>query len=734
MSTAMHMAKQDERGLSPLVIVFCALSSLACALYLELFHGTVHLHRTGLTAGLNYSQDPATLLRPLGIVAAISIVLFVAMLVLAARRSLLDTLHQYRLPIALIIVAACTFLRLSGSSIAMWSWPLGTEDFQGTLFGVPRIIRTDEWTVFTPFSISQATSGFKAISPILRGGGTDVTMVYAQPSWALATLFRPFLWGYLALGAEHGLAFFWTARLAALALVAYQLGLMVADGRRSLAAALAMLVCGAGAIQWWFAVNGTAELIIFGGGLVLALERLLHARTTPARWGWSALLAWLLPCYAFILYPAWQVPFVYVFAAMGIWVIVRWAGETPRDERGPQLKSCSMPLVICTLIAGGLAAFAMVSSWDAIRAVMESAYPGRRVETGGGLLPELVEGSTALMTSVNSDVFAPNVVEAAAFFGLMPAGIAFGVARGIRRHDVLSIALGLACAAMLAYGLVGFPEPLARVTALSNVTSSRLMLPLGFADVALLMRGIAQGDDRMPRRLPLAGRTCGAVAASLAFSIAVVFLGRAYNPLIMNRWGCLISGIAAMLLALSATLPGDALEHLRAPRGTLVLAASAIVLLGGACVNPVQQGTAALTQSDFYQAVSSISADDPEARWIGDDVYVSQACAAAGAPTITTIHTYPAHELWAALDPSGEQADTYNRYAHIEAIPTRGKTEFELVFLDDFELHLNPDDADKLGVRYWASYEDLASWDTDRTAFVPIAEAGPLTIYRLDAK
>lgn len=114
----------------------------------------------------------------------------------------------------------------------------GGETFRGTLLGIPRSIRSDEWIVFTPFALSQARSGYTAISSLPRAMPTDVTMVYAQPAWALANIFRPFLWGFMLQDSEMELAFFWSARLMLLLLVSYEFGRcspMMTAGSRPLA-------------------------------------------------------------------------------------------------------------------------------------------------------------------------------------------------------------------------------------------------------------------------------------------------------------------------------------------------------------------------------------------------------------------------------------------------------------------------------------------------------------------
>ena len=71
-------------------------------------------------------------------------------------RALLHFGYQHRYLIGLALLALCVVLELSGSSIAQWNRILGTGGNElGTIFGVPRDLRSDEYAVFTPFAFSQ---------------------------------------------------------------------------------------------------------------------------------------------------------------------------------------------------------------------------------------------------------------------------------------------------------------------------------------------------------------------------------------------------------------------------------------------------------------------------------------------------------------------------------------------------------------------------------------------------
>ena len=200
-----------------LTIALLVAASVLSGAYAELFHEAVVQARTGIATGMLVGRVSAGSVLSL---LAFSLGTFVILCILLNRR-VFSAIIRWRFLIAAVVLTVCVACKLSGSSVALWGTVTGGTSFQGTLLGIPREIRSDEWDVMTPFSFSQVQSGFLAQSPILGGGGTDVTMVYGQPAFATATLFRPFLWGYFIFGAERGLSFYWCARLLCMLLVGF---------------------------------------------------------------------------------------------------------------------------------------------------------------------------------------------------------------------------------------------------------------------------------------------------------------------------------------------------------------------------------------------------------------------------------------------------------------------------------------------------------------------------------
>lgn len=722
-----HISAQSAgRQISPLMIFLSAATAAVTGLYAELFHEAVVADRTGVVTGFLAGAISASSLVHLLLFSLAAFMLFFLLL----RTQLFEHIVRWRYPIAVVILIACVALNISGSSVAQWGRFLGEEGYQGTLLGLPRPIRSDEWDVMTPFAFSQAASGFNAASPVLVGGGTDVTMVYGQPSYAVATLFRPFLWGYLLLGAERGLAFFWDARMLCMMLVGFEFFRLLSkdDGL----CALGSLMCTLSpATQWWFAVNGTAELLIFGEGLVLTLHSLLNAETGRGRWGMSAILAWLCGSYLLILYPAWQVPFFWIFLALGIWVCVEWAKRTDGDKRHKQMRSICTPLIVCVAAVVLLLAYVLWYSKDTVAAVMGSVYPGARNERGGGLLQLLPELTTSIAGPITSASFA-NVCESATYLALAPLGAILAVKNGlVRKRDGITLALLVPYAVLLWYGFFGFPEILAKLTLLNELPTYRIALPLGFLDAALLVRGVELGAH--DKEISETG-TCKAVslwkAAIPAFLLAMLYAmaGRLANPQAMRLSIGVVLFVAIFCLA-AVLLALEAGNH-AAINGVAALVMAVPPLLPGAFVNPVQQGAQALEENVPAQLAQQVSMDEGEGVWATDSYVLSQDLVAHGLSTINNVNTYPHMSLWGKIDPDGQYQDAYNRYAHIE-VGAASSTSFEVMQSDLIMVHLTADDLKTLGCTYWLATGDVSQANTETAHLEKVAAEGPYTVWKV---
>lgn len=733
----MEIRSLTKNAKDTLISLLILMSSILISFFLVAFAKTSLNYRQ---TSSNYSQIGNDLMPNLGLkslILIISIATVIFIIFQLVRKGILIGLffylYKHRFLIGILIIIVATVFKLSGSSITCMSAFLAENSSQGPLFGIPRTIRSDEWLVFTPFAFSQEATGYASVSDLLRGTATNVTLVYAQPCWNFSTLFRPFLWGYLVFGSVRGLAFFWSSRLVCLFLVSEKFAQMFFGKNRLVTTSFALMVTFSGTVQWWFAVNGTAELFIFGQLLVLCLEGLLKTRCSEKGHvaAYTLSIAWLCVAFILILYPAWQVVLFWVFLSLGISRIVSFINEGhDAADVIAQLK----PLFISLIFAGAGVAVSFIPVIDVIQAVSETVYPGSRVINGGGFNSiQLGDWARSIFSPLAasaqssysySSSFSTNVCESSVFFAPTPLGFLIALISCVRSLfnkrsvDPALCALCIVEVVLLIYCVVGLPAPIASITLLSHSGVTRCWEMIGYVDLILLVRWSSTAcgsSETANKKMPII-LMMGIVILSLVWSIS------AENVRLLFTIG---SAIAMMCLLISIVLmrshvTGSDLSFL-----TIAI----FVAISGACINPLQSGAYTLTDGPTATAISQNNSDGD--LWLADNSILGNLCIAEGASCVNSVNAYPALSTWHLVDQEGKYSDVYNRYAHITVEPTCAQTSFELMSPDSFQLIINLDDVRKIGVTKWISSNNLSDYNTDSTEAVEIGTAGKYKIWQL---
>lgn len=705
----------NKRDSAWLIFIIIAIASICFAGYLEVFLEYVSYDKTGVLSGFAALQPHALHFIRLGMMCLGAVVL--GSVLWKFHATVLHVGYQYRYGIALVVLLVCVLFEISGSSIAYLGKYLGTDD-TGVLFGIPRGIRSDEYATFTPFVFSQYynyTGQYAYFSETIRGALTDTSIIYGLPAWDIATIFRPFLWGYLLLGSAKGLAFFGIARLLALFFVSFEFAMVYTKRDKWLSLAAAVLIALAPIVQWWFAINGLVEMLIFGQAALMCVYHFMRTTKTSGRLLASMLFFWCGGGYLLTFYPAWQVPLFYVFIALLVYIILdnrkgfvfRWKKDLP------------IIMVGFLLLVVGVAHI-LIKSSETISMIMNTAYPGERAETGGGGFTSLFKYGSSLFFPLNSDNLNTNTCEASAFFDFFPLGMLLSlyVIFFERKKDRMLIPLLAAECILLTYCLLGFPEPSAKASLLSLAPTNRVLLAVGLINILLLIRSLTLSEYRF--------KLGAALAIALALSVAVGLLCRSATGSYLGKY-CDIVLVAVLfvgfLLILSIKRQGG--------KKLFVLFCALVAVLSGGLVNPIQQGIDVIYKSELVETIQNITEQD-HGLWIVEGAYpLTNIPIMAGAPTINSTNVYPDLERWAILDPDGQYEDIYNRYAHITVDLSDKKTRFDLVYTDSFLLTLNYKDLETLDVRYVLTTEDCDIIDNPYVKFNLLHEVNGYYIYEI---
>lgn len=610
-----------------------------------------------------------------------------------------ELIYKYRFVLSFLLLIMLVSFKISGSSMGCWKLFLGDGE-SGIRLGEPRVWRSDEWGTLTPLCFRQqynTLGAYNRYSQTLGSILTDNMLVYGQPSWDILTLFRPFYWGYLFFGSERGLSWFWCSRMIVLFLSWFELGMLITDGQKKLSVMLSVCVSFAPFLQWWFAINGLFEMLIYGACFVLGSNYLVSHAFNPRKIAVAVGMAVCAVGYVLTFYPTWMVPVAWGFVPLFLWVII-W-----KFNRKVLRRVDVMPwLLIFVITAAGLTILA-VTSWDVITAELNSVYPGNAPSSSGGTgLWWMMKYPISLVSRFSMNEL---IVENSSIICFAPAGfiLALWVIIKEKKKDPLLILL-LGMNLFLAwYYCVGIPKWLAKILLLSFVNSNRGPQVLGFLRLTLFARAVAL-KEKAPKRWLAA--LAAVISSAVPMRLALGFTkyepgGLRYEYFDTAEKIVVVWAILAVVFYL--------LYRARKSKYTMaVLGVCTVVLASSIWINPVAKGVPEITKSETMQQIRDLVKEDPQAIWLVVDMAypATNIPAMAGADCLNTTQTYPQKTRWEMLDKEGEYEDIYNRYCHIRA-SLGSKTMLELVSTDYVEVILSPEDLKKLNIRYIVSTNDF---------------------------
>lgn len=610
-----------------------------------------------------------------------------------------ELIYKYRFVLSFLLLIMLVSFKISGSSMGCWKLFLGDGE-SGIRLGEPRVWRSDEWGTLTPLCFRQqynTLGAYNRYSQTLGSILTDNMLVYGQPSWDILTLFRPFYWGYLFFGSERGLSWFWCSRLIVLFLSWFELGMFITDGKKKLSVMLSICVSFAPFLQWWFAINGLVEMLIYGACFVLGSNYLVSRAFNPRKIAVAVGMAVCAVGYVLTFYPTWMVPVAWGFVPLFLWVVI-W-----KFDRKVLRRVDVVPwLLIFVITAAGLTVLA-VTSWDVIKAELNSVYPGNAPSSSGGTgLWWMMKYPISLVSRFSMNEL---IVENSSIICFAPAGfiLALWVIIKEKKKDPLLILL-LGINLFLAwYYCVGIPKWIAKMLLLSFVNSNRGPQVLGFLRLTLFVRAVAL-KEKAPKRWLAA--LAAVISSAVPMRLALGFTkyepgGLRYEYFDTAEKILVVWAILAVVFYL--------LYRARKSKYTMaVLGVCTVVLASSIWINPVAKGVPEITKSETMQQIRDLVKEDPKAIWLVVDMAypATNIPAMAGADCLNTTQTYPQKTRWEMLDQEGECEDIYNRYCHIRA-SLGSKTMLELVSTDYVEVTLSPEDLKKLNIRYIVSTNDF---------------------------
>ena len=644
--------------------------------------------------------------------AVISIILFRILYDSDLRIKVFDFIYKYRYYLSFAVIAVCVIFQIHGSSINELNIFNVNHD---PLFGISRFMRSDEYAVNTLMAFSQYPNHFGYFSEIFRAVPTDMFIIYGQAVLDIAVIFRPFNIGYLFLNPAMGLSFFWVSRFVILALISFEAGMLITNKNKTLALSYTFLIVLSPLVQWWFAINGLVEQLIFGQLGVLLINLYMNTQDYIKRCIYAFLMMICVGGFLVVFYPSWQIPFAYIFILMAFWIFLKNRANFTYNKK-------DLFIIIAVLAVFSLIMIHILNnSLETIKIIMHSAYPGGEIFNGDGFWGYFVNYIPSVMFPIQTGNVPLNVVEHSVFIDFFPVPLIISLIVLLKQKTKDKLLIGLLALYILfvVFYFIPLPDSIISITLRNHMKSSRLFPVISFISVLILIRALASLKEIGNKKL--------LILFSIILSALMLYISTFYYVDYYATWM-----IIGLFILYSIIFSSIFLAHDDKGRKIFLISVICISLIGGGLVNPVDQGTDVLFNNDFAYEVGHIVEQDPDANWLVQEISIDY-LTVFGAKTVNSVNVYPDLAKWHQFDKNNESEEIYNRYAHVYVeFVNDSDTHFELGSADVVLVYLNVNDLSKLNISYIASPNNMEPFNNENVTFNIIYDAGTCKIYKVN--
>lgn len=357
-------------------------------------------------------------------------------------------------------------------------------------------------------------------------------------------------------------------------------------------------------------------------------------------------------------------------------------------------------------------------SKETLAAVLNTDYPGKRVETGGKWGHILFDSPFAIFYTLTGLSWERGMD---VMYDCLPLVLPLSAYVWRTTKDKLLSVLFVLNAFFWVYITFGFPEWLAKATLMSYSFGVRVVAPFGIVMLLLLIRVLS-----LPWQLSHSAiKKWRTVLAVLSIGLALLLHYDYFDAAVLNVPSSMMIGLVcvATLIAFGVVWIIYGLILKRQVSG-LVLAMGVASLFFGGMVNPLRQGVRVIEDNRVVQTMKQVHAQE-SGIWIVDDLTYpyTNIPLLAGVPSINVTNVYPYVERWKQFDTDLSDKVTYNRYAHIQLVLDNAVEDvaFQLTLPDSFTARLNTNHLKVMNVRYVISRRDLTPY-TDSVAQLEVKE------------
>ena len=582
----------------------------------------------------------------------------------------------------------CVLFRLNGSSSAVWARDLGApNEPTGLIAGEPRPTRSDEWLVWTPATLAQLhhLPPMPVENPAIGAGVAPLLM--SVPVRHYSMLFRPQFWGFFVFEPERGFAWFWNTKVFSLLISFFLLFRILTKGRIALSVCGSIAVSYSSYVQWFFSCPPMLPEMLASWALMLVAGKSCFDRL-PLWKKAAAAVVLVGSAVNFILccYPPFQIPLLYL--ALTLFGVFLW------ERRGRSFHGGLAWLAGALVVAAAVLWPTYLQCRATLEIIAQTSYPGVRRGSGGTLpIAHLFSGLLNFFDGARPrPAMFRNATEASNFFPIWLAALAAiswrlwnRRRRGAEESSIISLPLCLGLAGYVlvfsCYAVIGLPEWLCRITALSFCPETRVRLTIGIAGLMLAFLSLGANGLALVRGWRRAVVPIIIAAGAFTYIVCIRDDNSAY----------LTPGYVALLIGTTTLL------------GTLYFCARGIVfgfglaaalLLNNFLVNPISEGLPIFLRSQAAQHIAAIYKSDPAAGWaVYERGTRAQLVMASGARVLNGLKSVPDLPALTRLDPSQTSREIYNRYAIVFfALPRSDEVaaSFQLKGPDWYQVFVSP--------------------------------------------
>lgn len=612
--------------------------------------------------------------------------------------NILNITIKYRYLIGLLIFITLVILKINGSSIGMWENIVTSKagNFNSAnVIGKSRAIRSDEWNVQTPYYLSQAMNNdfYPVVNYDITLSGENMIESYNAPVMDISILAKPINWGFLLLGKDYGLSWYWSMKMILLILLSFEICMIITNKNKTVSLLGAFWIAFTPAVQWWF-MQHVGDLVLYLEAIVVSFYYIFkNFSNIKMKILFSFLFSLSSIGFVLVLYPALQVPMAYLCLIFMILIISDFKDKIKLRLIDVLIFIGSIMFILIVLV------HVFIISKGAIGSLLNTSYPGKRISNGGDVPFYYINLFLTNVFLPYKDINFLNDCEASSVFNFLPAVILV-IPILLRKHvENLKYGITFVIFSLLEiYFMIFKINPfVAKVTLLSYVTGSRIMVVYGLTAAYASIWAISSLAKSKYVNKIYAAFSSILILASYYFSIIK-------SP--MNKYVSLKYYIILLIVFFVLNY-----LFMIGKKTLFIVLMFVVILVSGITVNPIVRGTGSIYNNYLSYKIQDIKRVNPKAEWIdaNDETgFMGSFLYANGVRTISGTNFYPDIKKWQKIDPDKKYYNIYNRYEHVNFQIYDDKTNLKLIAPDSILAEINSKDLKKYNIKYILTKEDLS--------------------------